>query len=122
MWFTRRGLLELLSDNSVSNLEKEKILDKKLKKVIKEIEDLGDEEIIHYLFKSKLPRKVKVIICEQVEVLSNKDDSTSKKKINNIVDYFTKSKLSREELLGVEFCPTIIKKCVIDEVFGSDLV
>ena len=45
MWFTRRGLLELLSDNSVSNLEKEKILDKKLKKVIKEIEDLSDEEM-----------------------------------------------------------------------------
>ena len=122
MWFTRKGLLELLSDNSVSNLEKEKILDKKLKKVIKEIEDLSDEEIIRYLFKSKLPRKVKVIICEQVENLSKKDDSTSKKKINNIVDVFTRSKLSREELLGVEFCPTIIKKSVIDEVFGSDLV
>ena len=49
MWFTKKNLLGILSDNSVSNLEKEKILDKKLKKVIKEIEDLKEEEIVSYL-------------------------------------------------------------------------
>ena len=122
MWFTRKSLLEILCDTSVSSLEKDKILDKKLKKVIKEIEDLKEDEIIRYLFKTKLPRKIKTIICEQVEELSNKDDNTSKKKINGIIDYFSKSGLSREELLGVEFCPTIIKKQVIDDVFGSNLV
>ena len=72
MWFTRKNLLEILSDTSVHSLEKDKILEKKLKKVIKEIDDLK-EEIICYLFKTKLPRKVKNIICEQVEELSNKD-------------------------------------------------
>ena len=62
MWFTRKSLLEILSDTNVSNQEKEKILDKKLKKVIKEIDELKELDIIYYLFRTKLPRKVKVII------------------------------------------------------------
>ena len=40
MWFTRKSLLKILSDTSVHSLEKDKILEKKLKKVIKETDDL----------------------------------------------------------------------------------
>ena len=117
-----RSVLEYLDDKTVSLAKKEEYAKKRKTQLEKEITRLSEADIVRYLFNSKLPKSVKLLICSYVEKLSNSRDEVSYQKVKKITSCFRSGKIINEALLGVDYCPRVLKRCVIDEVYDCDLV
>ncbi len=81
------------------------------------IDSLSAEQIITYLFSSDLSSSVKSLICEEV----NKYSSDSAK-IVDIRNAFIRRGCFDISLLDDTFCPIELKKLVVDEVYGTNLL
>ncbi len=87
------------------------------REVLKSIDDLSGEQIVGYLFSSNLPDSIKKLISEEV----NKYDTNSGK-ITDLKKAFSLENMIDTSYLDVDFCPVELKKMIIDEVYGADLL
>lgn len=119
MWFWFKNIFDFLNDESVSQQEKERVLNKNLKKFKKEFNKLRSTQIIDYLFNSNIPETAKMLICEELDSLTsyqydNKFIGTKK--------YIKEKNIYSEETLCLDYCPKYLKKEIVNEIFPRDIV
>lgn len=116
------NVLESLNNSSISLSRREELAEKMHGQLVMEIKHLKAENIVRYLFNSKLPKKVKKIIADEVEWLSSSDSAYASDKIKKIKTIFRSNVTIYDSLLDVIYCPNILKEIVIDEVYKDDIV
>ena len=122
MWILGGKVLDYLNDERVSLEKREEAFFKRRNKVIKEIEKLTDLEIVNYLFASKLPVEVKMLICDEVGKLALKTDKSTVIRYNNIRNAFIRQYGYDENVLELDYCPKRFKRVVVDNIYDLDLV
>lgn len=120
MWTS--DILKDLENKAISLSKKEELLRTKRTRFLSAVKSLNAEGIIYYLFNSKIPKTAKKLICEEVNMLSLKDDETSRELIEKIKTEFINRIRITDSLLNAEYCPNNLKRVVIEEVYGSNLV
>ena len=120
MWTS--DILKDLENKTISLSKKEELLRTKRTRFLSAVKSLNAEGIIYYLFNSKIPKTAKKLICEEVNSLALKDDPTSREFIERIKTEFINRIRITDDLLNAEYCPNHLKRVVIDEVYGSNLV
>ena len=84
---------------------------------LKPIDSLSKEQIIAYLFSSTLPYSAKKIICDEVNALDFFDS-----RLNKIKELFIDNGDFDESLLTKDYCPNVIKKVILSEIYGNNLL
>ncbi len=118
MWFWFQNIFDYLNDESVLIEKKEKILQKKTKRVKQDFQKLLPSQILDYLFNSTLPESVKKFICDELDNLTSTEYDH---KFLGMKNYYEKNNLYCEELLYLDYCPKYMKKKIIDEIFDYDV-
>lgn len=120
MWTS--DILKDLENKTISLSKKEELLRTKRTRFLSAVKSLNAEGIIYYLFNSKIPKTAKKLICEEVNSLSLKDDQTSRELVERIkIEFINRIRIT-DSLLNAEYCPNHLKRVVIEEVYGSNLV
>lgn len=121
MWFITRNIFEYLCNEDIPKEKRVKVLNKCKKRIINDLSKMTPEEVIKLLFQTETLRELKVIICERINEMS--DDSTRENElfIKKLINEFEKLKEYKEKYVLSDTVPDVIKKVVIDVLYGKKL-
>ena len=121
MWFITRNIFEYLCNEDIPKEKRIKVLNKSKNRIVTELYKLAPEEIIKLLFQTKTLRELKVVICERINEMS--EDSTRENElfIKKLINEFEKLKEYKERYVLSDTVPDVIKKVVIDVLYGKKL-
>ena len=119
MWFITKNIIEYICNEDIPKEKRLKVIKNNKVKIEEEINKLGAEEIIKYLFSSKVLKEFKVLICEYVNKLSTKYGDDAKNKIKKIIEEFKKINHYTERYIISDTCPDVLKKETIGELYSD---
>lgn len=119
MW-SLKDILKYLDDKNIS-LE-EKAMKQKELIIAKAFEQLSAEEIIYYLFESNLEENIKRLLRDEVDRVSLETSNTYSRKIQEVIDLFKSQNMLDEKYLDDDNCPIFLKKIIITEQYGNNVL
>lgn len=120
-WFRYKRIIDYLDKSNDSLNKKEILISKKEDKIKEEISKLQDQELIYFLFDSKIPNKIKKIIFSKIDEIFN--SSYTKDRMFSIVKYIQIRKPSLKTLkeLYKEYGKNSITSLIANELYTEDL-
>ena len=148
MLITSKNILSILEDDSIPLSEKDDIVEKNKYVLEHSFNKLTDEQIINYLFNSKIPKSAKRVLSNNIDSLKERSenkkrlfikilfedsidfwtlnyyDKKDKKnliRLENIKKEFVKQNKIREDDLYHDYIPNAIKEVIINDIYKGDL-
>lgn len=115
-------VFEYLLDKNINTKEKEEFVNKKINKIIREINKQSSSKIMNYLFNRNLPNSVKVIISEEIDKLPYRRPNTSELNLEEIKMYIDEKNIVSESILSKEYYPNILKEIIIDKIYNKNIL
>lgn len=117
MWFITKNILEYLCNEDIPKEKRIKYIKNNKVKIVEEINKLSAEELLRYLFNSKVLKELKLIICEQINEIASQYGDKSKKLTRDLIKEFKKLNNYKEKFLLSDTCPDVLKKEIIDQLY-----
>lgn len=148
MLITSKNILSILEDNSISISNKDDIVEKHKHVLERSFNKLNDEQIIHYLLNSKIPKNAKKVLSNKIDSLKEKSKDKKrlfiKKFLEDSIDFwfdvyydkkdkknltrlegikkeFIKQNKVREDDLYRDYIPKAIKEIIINNIYDKNL-
>ena len=114
---TRGNILSTFESSRITNKEKERIIHKKSKTLTKYLKEKKSVELIEYLFNSKIPKNLKVLVAQIINERTHNHEELEK-----IEKYFQKHLIFKENDLYKKSYPNILKSYIIKTIYDNDII